>query len=54
MRSAVGGTAAAAMQVVQVGDERQIGRAIEVLDEARRGLYRILAEEEADPEAGDE
>jgi DNA-binding PadR family transcriptional regulator len=54
MRSTLGATAAAAMQVVQVGDEQQIARAIEVLDEARRGLYRILAEDEADPEAGDE
>jgi DNA-binding PadR family transcriptional regulator len=54
MRSAVGGTAAAAMQVVHVGDERQIARAIEVLEEARRGLYRILADDERGPRDDDE
>ena len=36
----------AAWQVAQVGDERQTGRACEVLAEARRSLYRILAEED--------
>ncbi len=35
----------AAWQVAQVGDERQTARACEVLAEARRSLYRILAEE---------
>ncbi len=38
--------AKAAWQVAQVGDERQTGRACEVLAEARRSLYRILAEED--------
>jgi DNA-binding PadR family transcriptional regulator len=33
----------AAMQVVQAGDEQQVARAREVLTEARRSLYRILA-----------
>jgi DNA-binding PadR family transcriptional regulator len=37
--------AKAAWEVAQVGDERQIGRATEILSEARRSLYRILAEE---------
>ena len=36
----------AAMQLVHAGDERQIGRAIEILTEARRSLYRILADDE--------
>lgn len=39
------GLAGAAWQVVQAGDERQVERARTVLDEARRALYRILAEE---------
>jgi hypothetical protein len=41
----IGGLAAAAMQVQRAGDEQQIQRARELLIEARRGLYRILAEE---------
>lgn len=36
----------AAWQVAQVGDERQTAQACEVLAEARRSLYRILAEEQ--------
>jgi DNA-binding PadR family transcriptional regulator len=48
----------AAWQVASVGDEAQRARAIEVLAEARRSLYRILAEdapegEEADDDTGD-
>jgi DNA-binding PadR family transcriptional regulator len=35
----------AAWQVAQVGNERQTARAIELLNEARRGLYRILADD---------
>jgi DNA-binding PadR family transcriptional regulator len=35
----------AAWQVASAGDERQRARAIELLAETRRGLYRILAEE---------
>ncbi|PZS07526.1 MAG: PadR family transcriptional regulator [Solirubrobacterales bacterium] len=37
----------AAWQVAQVGDQRQTARAIELLSETRRGLYRILAEDQA-------
>jgi DNA-binding PadR family transcriptional regulator len=48
MRHAIGSTAAAAMQVAQVGDDRQVARAVETLEEARRGLYRILAEDRAE------
>ena len=36
----------AAWQVAQVGDERQTTRAGEVLADARRAMYRILAEED--------
>ena len=35
----------AAWEVAQVGDERQVAQASEILAEARRALYRILAEE---------
>jgi DNA-binding PadR family transcriptional regulator len=41
----------AAWQVASVGDQGQRARAIELLAEARRNLYRILAEE---PEQGSE
>jgi DNA-binding PadR family transcriptional regulator len=41
----------AAWQVASVGDEAARARAIEVLSETRRALYRILAE---DPEGSDE
>jgi DNA-binding PadR family transcriptional regulator len=37
---------AAAMQVVSAGSTEQRKRAVELLTEARRGLYRILAEDE--------
>ncbi len=36
----------AAVQVLRAGDEAQIARAREVLSEAKRALYRILAEDE--------
>jgi DNA-binding PadR family transcriptional regulator len=44
----------AAWQVASVGDEAQRARAIELLAEARRGLYRILAEDSEGPEKPDE
>jgi DNA-binding PadR family transcriptional regulator len=47
----------AAWQVATVGDEAQRARAIEVLAETRRALYRILAEDgedSADAEGSDE
>src|SRR3954447_6285723 len=37
---------AAAMQVVQAGTAEQRKRAVDLLTEARRGLYRILSEDE--------
>jgi DNA-binding PadR family transcriptional regulator len=40
----------AAMQVVQAGDEQQVARARQVLTEARRSLYRILAGDDPAPE----
>jgi len=37
----------AVMQVAHAGSEAQVGKAKEVLTEARRALYRILADEDA-------
>jgi DNA-binding PadR family transcriptional regulator len=45
LRSLVAQVAEAAIQVSQVADEQQARRAGEVLTEARRSIYRILAEE---------
>jgi len=44
------GMAAAVMQVAQTGSERQIARAKEILTEARKSLYRLLAEDEPEQE----
>jgi DNA-binding PadR family transcriptional regulator len=44
----------AAWQVATVGDDAQRARAIEVLAETRRALYRILAEDARDAEPGDD
>ena len=48
--------AKAVWQVGSVGDESQRARAIELLTETRRALYRLLADEPAagDPEASDD
>jgi len=52
LRNAVAALAAAAMQVAQTGTKEQLGEAKTLLEEARRGLYRLLA---GDPPAdGDE
>jgi DNA-binding PadR family transcriptional regulator len=52
LRNAVAALAAAAMQVAQTGTKEQLGEAKALLEEARRGLYRLLA---GDPPAdGDE
>jgi DNA-binding PadR family transcriptional regulator len=45
LRSLMGQVAEATVQVSQVADEQQMQRAGEVLTEARRSIYRILAEE---------
>jgi DNA-binding PadR family transcriptional regulator len=47
MRRLVGEVAAAAMQVNHLGSAEQTEQAIETLKNARRTLYRILAEDEA-------
>jgi DNA-binding PadR family transcriptional regulator len=39
-------TGAAVMQIVQTGSERQVAEAKEILAEARRKLYHLLAEDE--------
>ncbi len=44
----IAAVAAAAMQVAAVGDEGQRTRAIELLTNARRDLYRVLAEGQED------
>jgi DNA-binding PadR family transcriptional regulator len=44
----------AAWQVATVGDEAQRARAIEVLAETRRALYRILAEDAPESEEADD
>ena len=46
LRSLVFGVGAAVMQVVQAGTEEQIKEAARVLEDTRRSLYRILAEDE--------
>jgi DNA-binding PadR family transcriptional regulator len=46
LRSLVHQIAMAAGQVVQAGDEEQIGRARDTLADTRRRLYRILAEDD--------
>ena len=45
IRSLIAQVAKAAWEVGQVGDERQVAQATDILAEARRSLYRILAEE---------
>lgn len=47
-RPLVAAVAAAAMQVAAVGDEAQRARATELLNNARRDLYRVLAESDED------
>jgi DNA-binding PadR family transcriptional regulator len=41
------GVVAAVMQVMRMGNPQQVARAREILAEARRSLYRLLAEDEA-------
>jgi DNA-binding PadR family transcriptional regulator len=43
LRVLIGGTAQAAALVVRNGDEEQLRKAVEVLTDARRALYRILS-----------
>ena len=46
VRSLIGPLATAAVQVAMAGDDAQIERAKEILNQARRDLYRLLAEED--------
>ena len=48
LRPVVGQLIAATFQVAQAGSEAQVTRARDVLAEARRALYRILAEDQED------
>lgn len=48
------GIGKAVWQVASVGDEQQRRRALGLLDETRRGLYRILAEETDEPAGEDD
>ncbi len=54
MRDLIGQLAAASMQVVHAGSQEQIARAREVLAEARRSLYRILADDDETQRTPDE
>jgi DNA-binding PadR family transcriptional regulator len=45
LRGKIGAIGMATMQVAQAGDEAQIAKAVEILDNARKALYRILAED---------
>ena len=47
LRGLIGQIAAAAIQVGRAGDEAQVAKAKELLADARRGLYKILADEDA-------
>lgn len=51
LRGLIGQLAAAAIQVTQVGSDAQVAQAREVLVEARKALYRLLADGE-EPQAG--
>jgi DNA-binding PadR family transcriptional regulator len=46
LREIGGGVAAAVMQVARTGNEAQIARAREILGEARKSLYKLLAEDD--------
>jgi DNA-binding PadR family transcriptional regulator len=54
VKAAMAGIAAAAWQVASVGDEAQLTQAIQVLAEARRSMYRILAEDAQTADGADE
>jgi DNA-binding PadR family transcriptional regulator len=46
LRDLIRGIAIAFSQVVQAGDEAQVEKATKILTDARRDLYRILAEDD--------
>ena len=47
LKRSVGQLAMASMQLAQTGDPRHIAAATQVLDDARKAIYRLLAEDEA-------
>jgi DNA-binding PadR family transcriptional regulator len=47
-RHTIGSTVKAAAQVAQEGDPEQVAKAVEILKEARRSLYRLLAGDDSD------
>jgi DNA-binding PadR family transcriptional regulator len=49
IRHLIGPLAAAAMQVATAGDDAHVEQARKVLTDARRSLYRILADDDEDP-----
>ena len=51
IRRAIAQVAAASMQIVQDGDPAHYAEARRILAECRRSLYRVLAEDDAGPEA---
>jgi DNA-binding PadR family transcriptional regulator len=53
MRSLIGQVAMAAVQVVQVGSEAQVGQAKQLLTDTRKALYRILAADDEPADAGE-
>ena len=53
MRSLIGQLAMAAVQVVQVGSEAQVGQAKQLLTDTRKALYRILAADDEVSGAGE-
>jgi DNA-binding PadR family transcriptional regulator len=52
LRHRIGQVAAAAIQIAKLGDEAQVAEAGKVLDDTRRALYRILAEDPSDDAEG--
>src|SRR6266849_9718669 len=54
MRKLIGQVAMAAFQVLSAGSETQIGQARQVLTDARRALYRLLAADDEDSRSGPE
>lgn len=51
LRELIAQIAAASMQVAQVEFTETVGKASQLLTETRRGLYRLLAEDESVPES---
>jgi DNA-binding PadR family transcriptional regulator len=54
LRDVTMGVMGATRQIAQGGNNEQLGRAIEILKETRRALYRVLAEDEPAAEAADD